>query len=205
MTPEITIDGLPAPLAWQLPPVSWQPTGPDAVTVTAGPKTDLFIDPAGSPAQLTAPRALLPVSGDFSFSARVSCDHAATYDAAVLLAWAADDRWAKLCLERSPAGVMTVVSVITRGLSDDANGWPMPGGEVWLRISRHGPAIALHASADGRRWDLVRHLALGDSPGGDGGLSVGISAQSPIGEGATSHFHEIRLAPAGVADIRDGS
>jgi regulation of enolase protein 1 (concanavalin A-like superfamily) len=149
---------------------------------------------------LSAPRALLPVTGDFRFSARVACDSAATYDAAALLAWAAADRWVKLCLERSPAGVMTVVSVVTRGVSDDANAWPAPAGPTWLRISRRGPASALHASADGQRWQLVRHFALG----GNGPVQVGLLAQSPTGAGVVSRFEQVRFAPTGVQDIRGG-
>jgi regulation of enolase protein 1 (concanavalin A-like superfamily) len=203
MTPtEVVLDGLPAPLAWQLPPVSWQATAADGLAITAGAGTDLFVDPAGSAAQLSAPRELMPVLGDYRLSARVSCAATATFDAAALLAWVAADRWAKLCLERSPAGVLTVVSVVTRGLSDDANGWPVPSGSTWLRISRRGAASALHASADGERWDLVRHFALGGD--GDGPVQVGVLAQSPTGAGVVSEFAQVRFAPNGVSDIRSG-
>jgi regulation of enolase protein 1 (concanavalin A-like superfamily) len=197
---EVVLDGLPGALRWQLAPVSWGRTAPDGVAVTAGPGTDLFVDPAGSAAQLSAPRALLPVVGDYRFSARVSCGSAATFDAAVLLAWVAADRWVKLCLERSPAGVMTVVSVVTRGVSDDANGWPVPSGSTWLRVSRRGAATALHASADGGRWELVRHCAFDDGEP----VQVGLLAQSPTGAGAVSRFEQVRFAPTGVEDIRGG-
>jgi regulation of enolase protein 1 (concanavalin A-like superfamily) len=196
---DVLLDGLPGPLTWQVAPVSWEPAGPDGLAVTAGPGTDLFVDPAGSPAQLTAPRALLPVTGDYRFSARLSCAAAATYDAAALVAWVTDDQWVKLALERSPAGELTVVSVVTRGLSDDANSWPVPSGACWLRISRAGEATALHARADGEPWALVRHCALGG-----GATRVGLLAQSPTGAGAVSRFDQVRLEPGGVADIRGG-
>jgi regulation of enolase protein 1 (concanavalin A-like superfamily) len=201
----VVLDGLPAPLRWQPAPVSWQRTAPDGLAVTAGPGTDLFVDPAGGAAQLAAPRALMPVTGDYRFSARVSCDSGATYDAAALVSWVAADRWVKLCLERSPAGVMTVVSVVTRGLSDDANGWPVPADSIWLRISRAGAATALHASADGQRWDLVRHFALDGDADGDGPAQVGVLAQSPTGAGARCRFDQVRFAPNGIDDIRGGN
>jgi uncharacterized protein len=201
VTGELVLNGLPGPLRWQQAPVSWRRTADDGVSVTAGPGSDLFVGPDGAPAQLSSPRALVPVDGDYQFSARVSCAAAATFDAAVLLVWVAEDRWAKLCLERSPAGAMTVVSVVTRGVSDDANSWPVPGGRTWLRISRRGPATAFHASADGQRWELVRHFALG----GDDGARIGVLAQSPTGNGVVSHFDELRFVPAGLTDIRDGS
>ncbi|HVQ89876.1 MAG TPA: DUF1349 domain-containing protein [Mycobacteriales bacterium] len=200
MGADVRLNGLPGPLSWQVEPVSWEPVGPDGLTVTAGPQTDLFVDPAGSPAQLSAPRALLPVSGDYRFSARLSCAAAATYDAAALVAWVDDEQWVKLALERSPAGLLTVVSVVTRGRSDDANGWPVPSGSCWLRISRTGPATALHARADGEPWALVRHLALGA-----GDTQVGLLAQSPTGAGAVSTFDQVRLEPGGLADVRDGT
>ncbi|WP_199439691.1 DUF1349 domain-containing protein [Umezawaea beigongshangensis] len=193
---EIVVPGASAPLTG--PAAVTQDDG--VVTVVAGPRTDLFVSPGGAPPVLTAPRALTPVRGDFAFSARVSCDGTATFDAAVLLAWAGEDRWAKLCLERSPADVFTVVGVVTRGVSDDANAWVVPGTSTWLRISRHGPATAFHASSDGRRWDLVRQFALGE----DTELSIGVLGQSPTGEGCTSRFEDLRVVPEGVAEIRSG-
>jgi regulation of enolase protein 1 (concanavalin A-like superfamily) len=76
----------------------------------------------------------------------------------------------------------------------------VPAGSTWLRISRRGPATALHASADGERWELVRHFALD----GNGPVHIGVLAQSPTGAGATSQFAQVRFAPEGVKDIRSG-
>ena len=109
----------------------------------------------------------------------------ATFDAGALVLHAADHRWVKLALERSPQGQAMVVSVVTHGLSDDANGRAVTGDGVWLRISRIGAACALHASDDGVRWDLVRHFAF-SAP--DGGLTAGFLAQSPTGEGCAATF-----------------
>jgi regulation of enolase protein 1 (concanavalin A-like superfamily) len=200
MTDDVVLDGLPEALRWQVEPVSWERAGRDGLAITAGPGTDLFVDPAGGQVQLGAPRALLPVTGDYRFSARLSCAAAATFDAAALLAWVADDQWVKLALERSPAGELTVVSVVTRGLSDDVNSWPVPSGACWLRISRAGAATALHARADDEPWALVRHFALGE-----GASRVGVLAQSPTGAGVVSRFDQVRLVPGGVADIRGGT
>lgn len=197
---DMVLAGVPGVLRWQAAPVSWQPSGADGVTVTAGAGTDLFVDPAGAPAVLSAPRAVVTVTGDYRFGALVSCAAEATFDAGALVAWVAADRWVKLALERSPAGVLTVVSVVTRGVSDDANGWPVPTGTAWLRIARTGAATALHARAAGEPWQLVRHLAFDDG----GPVQVGVLAQSPTGAGAVSRFEQVRLEPGGVADIRGG-
>jgi uncharacterized protein len=72
---------------------------------------------------------------------------------------------------------------------------------VWLRVARIGEACALHASADGDRWDLVRHFAL-EAPGS---LAAGFLAQSPTGEGCTATFDDVRFAARTLADLRDGS
>ena len=78
----------------------------------------------------------VPPDGDFQFSARVTVGFASTYDAGVLLLWVDDRHWGKLCFEFSPAGEPMVVSVVTRGVSDDANAFVVDGRTVWLRVSR---------------------------------------------------------------------
>ena len=47
------------------------------------------------------------------------------YDAAVLVVYAGDDAWAKLCFEYSPQKKPYVVSVVNNGLSDDCNHVPV--------------------------------------------------------------------------------
>ena len=77
-----------------------------AVTVSAQPHTDIFIDPgngsadAGAGAALNAESMLNAVTllggvpdGDFQFSARVTVGFASTFDAGVLLLWLDERRW----------------------------------------------------------------------------------------------------------------
>jgi regulation of enolase protein 1 (concanavalin A-like superfamily) len=192
---------LPMALEWQVAPLDWSVGVDGSLRIVAGPRTDLFVDPAGGPAALGAPRIAGVVEGDFQFSARVRADLRATFDAGALVLHAADDIWVKLALERSPQGDAMVVSVVTRGLSDDANGRVVTGDGVWLRVSRMGAACALHASDDGARWELVRHFAL-DAPAG---LTAGFLAQSPTGEGCTASFDDVRFVAEPLAELRDGS
>ena len=93
-----------------------------------------------------------------------------------------------------------VVSVVTRGVSDDCNSHTIEGGEAWLRVARVDGAFAFHASADGRHWQLVRHFAL---TAGD--VQVGFEAQSPTGSGCTATFSGFAYARRRLADLRDGS
>jgi len=99
-----------------------------------------------------------------------------------------------------PAGEVLVVSVVTRGESDDCNSVPIEGTEVWLRISRLGRAFAFHSSADGREWNMVRYFGLGDTES----VEVGFLAQSPTGDGCTATFRDIELPPELLADVRSG-
>jgi regulation of enolase protein 1 (concanavalin A-like superfamily) len=172
----------------------------DELTLLAGPRTDLFIDPQGGSVVLNAPRLLGPVAGDFQVSANVEVDFRATFDAGVLLVYVDDRTWAKLCFEYSPQAEPMVVSVVTRGLSDDCNSFVVEGHEVWLRVARLGQAFAFHASTDGRSWQFVRHFAL-DAPSE---VSVGFVAQSPTGEGCTVRFTSIRASAETLVDLRSG-
>ncbi|NYI08034.1 DUF1349 domain-containing protein [Allostreptomyces psammosilenae] len=187
-----------------------------SLTLAAGPRTDWFADPAGK-ALFHDARALTfaPGPGDYQLLARVRVDFAATYDAGVLVLYAGEDRYAKLCFEYSPEHRPMVVSVVTRhGASDDANAFHVEGDTVWLRVSRTGAAFAFHASTDGERWEFVRYFRLdgdGDATRDGAGTPetdqprAGFMAQSPTGEGCRATFDQVRFTRATLADLRDGS
>ena len=189
------------PLRWDVSPVRAETDGAARLRVEAGRLTDLFVDPGGESVRLNAPRLVgVPPEGDYQFSARVGVEFSATFDAGVLLVWADETRWAKLCFERSPGRAPMIVSVVTRRSSDDANGFIATGRTVWLRISRRGRAYAFHASTDGRSWSFVRHFDLGAEA-----TQIGFVSQSPTGEGCTVTFEDIRFVQRRLPDLRDGS
>jgi uncharacterized protein len=145
----------------------------------------------------------LPPAGDFTLAARVSVEFASVYDAGVLLVHAGERQWAKLCFEYSPQRRPTLVTVVTRGTSDDCNSWEVEGSTVWLRVTRSGAAWAFHASADGAWWRLLRYFALsGDR---DELARVGFLAQSPTGQGCAATFDQIAFRPGAPENLRDGS
>jgi uncharacterized protein len=196
----ITLGPLPFALRWRSTPRDWSHAN-GVLTVEAGAATDWFVDPAGLSAPIVnAPALLGEVTGDFMLSARVEVEFTATFDAGVLAVHAHDESWAKLCLERSPDGQAMVVSVVTRGVSDDCNSTVVDGNAVWLRISRLGAAFAFHTSLDGTRWSLVRHFALAaaETP------AVGFLAQSPLGDGCRTRFDSISFEPRRLGDLRGG-
>jgi regulation of enolase protein 1 (concanavalin A-like superfamily) len=188
---------------------AWAVDGPSGtVAATAAPHSDIFIDPgAGSTlnaeSMLNAATLLgVPPTGDFQLSARVTVDFASTFDAGVLLLWIDERRWAKLCFEYSPAGEPMVVSVVNRGVADDANAFIVDGRAVWLRVSRIDHAFAYHASPDGTTWRMIRFFTIGDP---SSHASIGFEAQSPTGDGCAVTFDDIRFTRERLGDLRDGS
>lgn len=187
-------------------PAAWR-IGADRLAATAPPRTDLFIDPSGTSgvaaeSMLNAVTALGdPGIGDVVLSARVTVGFRDTFDAGVLLVWIDDRRWAKLCFEQSPADEHMVVSVVTRGTSDDANGEVVGGDSVWLRVSRIGRMFAFHASSDGAAWRFARAFTFDtDEP-----ARLGFEAQSPVGDGCEVVFDDVRFERRTLGDLRDGS
>jgi uncharacterized protein len=197
----ITIAPVPAPLRWAAAPASWSLAEGPALTIAAGAETDMFIDPQGSATTLNAPRLLGDLTGDFLLSARVTVDFAATYDAGVLLLYAGERTWAKLCFEFSPQRQPMVVSVVTRGLSDDCNSFVVDSNQVWLRVARLGQAFAFHAATDGASWQFVRHFSLDVA----GPIAAGFVTQSPTGAGCSATFDHIQFAAQRLGDLRNGS
>lgn len=60
-----------------------------------------------------------------------------------------DEITAADCLQPLSPPRPLVVSVVTCGTSDDANGSTIEGSAVYLRVSKHGPAFMFHYSLDG--------------------------------------------------------
>ena len=199
----LTLPILPSPLTWTHPPTDWRMADDGALAIQTGPVTDLFTSPMGDPAVDNSPRLLFDVAGDFTLSARVTVDFRAKFDAGVLLLYAGPAYWAKLCFEYSPLDEPTVVSVVTRGLSDDCNSVVVGSNRVYLRVARLGQAFAFHYSVDGKMWHMVRVFSLGDF-GETEGIGAGLSVQSPTGEGCTATFDRMEFSRHTLGDIRSG-
>jgi regulation of enolase protein 1 (concanavalin A-like superfamily) len=195
------VPGLPRPLRWLVRAPRFEVTGAGALRVEAGPRSDWFIDPGRDAAVRNAPALVMPARSPWQLSALVSADHRATFDAGVLFVHIDDVTWAKLCLELSPGGEVMVVSVVTRGTSDDCNALPVAGHSLHLRVSALERAFAFHWSPDGRAWHLVRYFSLGDAATG---AALGFMAQSPTGEGCIAEFTDISFRPELLADLRAG-
>lgn len=196
----VTVPVLPRALSW-LGGSADVAVGEDRLTLGAGPHTDWFVDPDGSAVISNAPFLGFAPEGDFQFGARVSGNLKGTFDAGVLAVYAGERSWAKLCCELSPQGERTVVSVVTRGSSDDCNSFELSGDSVALRVSRRGQTLAFHARDAGTEWSMIRYFTLE----GAGAAQVGFLAQSPMSGGCTACFEGIWFRAHRLRDLRDGS
>jgi hypothetical protein len=196
----VRVPPLPMDLRWLTRPAAFEHAG-GALRIVAGPGTDWFVDPGGKPPSRNAPALAGPQAGPFHLSARVAVTFAATFDAGGLFVYADEGRWAKLCLERSPQDEATVVSVVTRGLSDDCTSESVAGDSAWLRVSRLGTDFAFHLARDGRSWRFVRHFALeaGDEP------LIGFEAQCPTGDECAVTFDHMAFGTDPAPALRDGT
>jgi regulation of enolase protein 1 (concanavalin A-like superfamily) len=198
----LRLSPIPGDLHWKNDPVDWNVGTDNSLSITAGAKTDWFIDPSGSSsATNNAPVALfMPPDENFLLNARVTVHFTSTFDAGVLFLYERDDVWAKLCFEYSPQNRPMVVSVVTRGRSDDCNSTVIDGNTVYLRVARIASAFALHYSLDGSYWNMVRYFTLGNVES----LRVGFEAQSPTGQGCHVVFSEVAYYPGILKDMRNG-
>ncbi len=201
------------------PEFSWYPHEPthtwDGATlaIEAGPRSDWFVDPVtgqqvppadGQPAG-PAPVLRAPVPGPGTWTATVTTGAAVMFDAATLYAWVNDTSWGKLALERNPAGDLTLVSVVTNGRSDDCNHRLATGASARLRVSVLGRgAFAFHV-LEGDRWELLRLFRLTEAQDRAAPVYIGLSSQSPVGEGNAATFTDLSWSPTVPEDLRDGS
>jgi regulation of enolase protein 1 (concanavalin A-like superfamily) len=196
---DVTPKELPQPLEWKNAPVSSSIDG-QALTIDAGQSTDWFISPADGKATANAPILLFTPAADFALQAKVRVEFGKQWDAGTLVVYAGDTTWAKLAFELSVHGEPTIVSVVTRGVSDDCNSEVIDGHSVYLQIAKVGRALRFYWSTSGQHWRLVRTFTLDESQP----LRAGFGAQSPVGVGATAVFSEIRYIAGAIHDVRKG-
>lgn len=197
LTPEkITARGL----AWDHAPERWEPLPGGGMRVTVPALADYFRDPAGTHVSDNAPYLWKAVSGDFVARAHVRPVFQSTYDSGVILVRHDETHWAKICFEKTDFGTTAAVSVVTRGLSDDANGADLTVPDLWLQVVRSGNVFGLHYALDGEHWRMVRIFNL-DVPEN---VKVGIVAQCPAGPGATIDFLSFSIEQRTVQNARSG-
>jgi regulation of enolase protein 1 (concanavalin A-like superfamily) len=176
----------------------------DGKLVLSSPrKSDNFRDPDGKLSANSAPMLLTQIDNrkPFTFSAKVTPTFHDTYDAGALYLWVRDDLWLKMAMEQDERGHKRMVTVRTTGTSDDNNHDVVTAKSVFMKISSDTKTVAFYYSLDGNQWQLIR-LFRNDYPAK---LWLGVSAQSPVGDGNSVTFNALTLTPTSVTDFRLGT
>jgi uncharacterized protein len=184
-------------LQWMHEPATWRCSA-SGLYIEPDGRTDVFRK-YGCPPKDSACFLWTEASGDFSLTAHLAVESIAFGDAGAIAIRRDERMWAKLCIERSPAGELSIVSVVTNEWSDDANNELLPSPEAWLRITRVGNLVGMHYRRAGA-WRFVRAFGLEWPPL----LRVGVQAQAPLQEGCKVVCSELELSRTVVGDFRSG-
>jgi regulation of enolase protein 1 (concanavalin A-like superfamily) len=198
--PELRIEGIPDSLSVVNSPIAVRVEPEGRLFIQAPGKTNLFNSPIGSYSVQTAPMVLFTPAGDFVLKARVEGQLKNVYDVAALVIYQDDATWAKLCYENSVTKKPTIVSVVTRGVSDDCNSQTLSTDHTYLAIIRKGNGFAFHSSIDGQTWTMVRCFNLNIT----GKIRIGFAVHAHRDEPFAATFSEITYTdkiPANLTNL----
>lgn len=136
----------------------------------------------------------------FTLTARVTPTFLETYDAGALYIWVKDDLWLKMAMEMDERRRTRMVTVRTTGTSDDNNHEVIAERGVHMKISSDTQTVGFYYSMDNQSWQLIR-LFRNEYPEK---IWLGVSAQSPLGNGTSATFEDVSLTQTSVADFRLG-
>jgi len=168
----------------------------NTLTIEAGEKTDMFRDPNATYNTDNAPKLLFKADENFILSA--SIEHAFTnkWDGGGIVIKSDSLNWIKFCFEKDYTGARRVVSVATRGISDDCNSVEINSDKVFYKVAKADNVFTLYYSTNGANWFLIRHLQFDmKSP-----LAVGFLAQSPTGKKCRVKFSDITYLKKKIKD-----
>ncbi|MBT8210520.1 MAG: DUF1349 domain-containing protein [Eudoraea sp.] len=173
----------------------------DSFSILAPPESDFFNNPEDGKVTGTAPFLYTEVTGDFIAITQVQPDFTSLWNAGALMVYWDSEHWIKFGFEYSDATGPSIVSVVTRQESDDANGVILGDtSAIWLKLIRKNNLYSMHWSRDGKNYKMARLAAM---PNKDI-IKIGIEAQCPAGQGAKHKFSFFSLESKTVADIRKG-
>ncbi len=173
------------------------------LTLASEARRDNFRDPNGKLSNNTAPVLLTAVDNKkpFTLTAKITPTFLETYDAGTLYIYVKDDLWLKIAMEMDERHKTRMVSVRTIGTSDDNNHDVVTSKSVYMKISSDTKTVGFYYSLDKKAWQLIR-LFKNDYPAS---IWVGISTQSPLGNGTSAVFEDLSLIQQSVSNFRLGN
>jgi regulation of enolase protein 1 (concanavalin A-like superfamily) len=185
---------------WMNPPKEFDLKDGQLQVLTSG-NTDFFIDPENNKSTASAHFLYKEIKGDFITTLQVKPNFKDQWNACAILMMSNETHWIKLAFENSDATGKSIVTVVTRGVSDDANGAVVNEFEtVWLKMIRKGNLFAMHWSPDGKNYYMARLAAM---PGSES-VKIGLEAQSPIGTEVIHEFKFLSIEQKTAEDLRKG-
>jgi regulation of enolase protein 1 (concanavalin A-like superfamily) len=140
---------------WLNEPDRWAVT-PDGLKVTTNQATDFWRETHYGFTRDSGHFFGREVAGEFTAALRVRAQYETLYDQAGIMVRLDEAHWIKAGIELAD-GESLLGSVLTIGKSDWAVGsFRGDASDVWIRVTVSRGVLRLQASADGRRWPLVR-------------------------------------------------
>lgn len=194
-TKEIQLKEIPKPLEWIVEPESFYAEN-GIIKISAGANTNMFYAPHGNYYVSNIPKLLFYPDSNFVFSAKAFTEHKSKWEAAMLVVYIDERYWAKICFENEAPLKNRMVTVVTNEVSDDAYSDYIKSNSVYMQISKKGKQIVFSYSYDNKTWIGIRYFRL-DS---EKAIRIGFASQSPIGNGLTSVFSEIKYEKVEIVE-----
>lgn len=173
----------------------------NTMKVVAEKGTDYFNNPEDGSIASTAPLLYKQVKGDFVAKALVRPDFSSMWNAVSIMVHIDSLNWIKFAFENSDATGQSIVSVVTKNVSDDANGAILSNhNQIWLKLIRKGNIYSMLWSIEDKDYKMARLTAM---PPVDS-LKVGIEAQCPVGDSASHEMLYFGIESKTVGDLRNG-
>jgi regulation of enolase protein 1 (concanavalin A-like superfamily) len=171
------------------------------LSISPKDNSDYFNDPGSDKIVNTAPFLYREMSENFVATALVKPDFKDIWNACALMVYIDSLHWGKLCFENSDATGPSIVTVVTKGRSDDSNG-PLvnESSQIWLRIVRKDNLFGFYWSKNGKNFRMARLFSLPSSST----VKIGMEAQCPVGESVTHKFLFFSMEETTIEDMRKG-
>jgi len=186
---QLSMEAIPKALRWDNHPKSFR-IEKSGIVIIAGEKTDMFRDPNVTYNTDNAPKLMFDADSNFVFTASIEHGFTNKWDGGAIILKQDSLNWVKFCFEKDYTGARRVVSVVTKGISDDCNSVEISSDKVFYKIAKAGNVITLYYSLTGVTWFLVRHFTFDFNKG----VQLGFLAQSPLGKECKVQFRNVHYS-----------
>lgn len=187
--------GIPRSLMWENKPKAYN-INKSSIVIVSGEKTDMFRDPNVTYNTDNAPKLMFKADSNFILSAAVEHSFTSKWDGGALVLKLDSLNWVKCCFEKDYTGAKRVVTVVTKGISDDCNSVEVNSNKVYFKIAKANNVITIYYSLTGAKWFLIRHFTFDAY----NNLNVGFLSQSPTGKECKVKFSDINYVIKKIKD-----